>query len=105
MNKRNIKHLVLLFIFVFVVGIKFNTKTISTEFKKVNANNKSDETDLLNVTDRELALLASLVYEPVPNEKLYTKSLNQILNNLGVQSLAIKSISVVFLIIILIMKQ
>ena len=83
MNKRNIKFLVLVFIFVFVVGIKFNTKTISTEFKKVNANNKSDETDLLNVTDRELALLASLVYEPVPNEKLYTKSLNSNFEQLG----------------------
>lgn len=57
-------------IFVVLLAISFNTsKTISTNFKKVYANNQNDE-----VTDYDLALLATLVYEDVPNDKNYQKN-------------------------------
>lgn len=54
-------------IFLFLLTINYNgNKTINTEFKKVYADNQNDE-----VTDYDLALLASLIYEDVPNDNNY----------------------------------
>ena len=65
MNK--IKGLILIIVLLLSVGV-FHTETISTDKKDYEAANTNE------VSTRELAMLASLVYEDVPNDSNYSPS-------------------------------